>query len=206
MQARESQKNNMNIRNFFTAKNPLILASKSPQRAEILDRLNIVFEACPSDEEEIFNSNDPLEKIAQDLALLKAKSVLKRYPNSIVLGVDTFVVSSKGKIITKPKNREEAKKILMEKSNSTEKVLSGIVLVSKDKQLVKTEVSKVFFADINPEDAEIILSFNEWQGRSGGFSIEGKTSFYVKGIEGDFWNIVGLPVYCLRQVLNEFLN
>lgn len=196
----------MKIYQYFTQQSPLVLASKSPQRADILNKLHLPFVAVPSNAEEIFNPADKIEKIAQDLALLKAEAIKEKYPKEIILGVDTFVVSETGEIITKPKNREDAREMILKKSNSVEIIISGVALVQGDKKLVKTEISKVNFATITPEDAEIILSFDEWQGRSGGFSIEGKTSFYIKGIEGDYWNIVGLPVYLLGQMLEEFIN
>lgn len=195
----------MKLCDFFTVKKPLILASASPQRAEILKRFGVSFCAVPADIVEDFLPHEKPSAVACALALKKALAVAKNFPKSVVLGVDTLVVSAQGEILGKPQNEAAARRMIAAKSASAEIVISGVALVQGEKTFVMSEKGKVFFGEITLKDLEEIIAFNEWQGRSGAFSVEGKTGLYIEKIVGCYWNIVGLPIYRLRVMLEEFL-
>ncbi|MCT4591940.1 MAG: Maf family protein [Candidatus Gracilibacteria bacterium] len=182
----------------------IVLASKSPQRKEILAKLGFDFEVCPPEQEEVVDYFKTPEEIAKNIALQKALEIQKRYPDRLILAVDTIVVSAAGNILMKPKDKAEARFMILGKSDSVETVVSGIALLKGDEKLVRYEKSHIYFAKITESDADKILTFNEWQGRSGAFSVEGRTSLYIKGIKGCFYNIVGLPVYLFNNMLYEF--
>jgi septum formation protein len=195
----------MDFAQLFPAKKPLILASKSAQRTQILTLLKVNHQVRPSSFEEIIPPElaaSP-EKIAKYFAESKALNLQKEFPDDLILGVDTLVVNQHGQVLGKPKTRSEAKQMLLDKSQAVERVISGISLISPKQKLTLSATSLVYFKEISPEEAEVILNWDEWQGRSGGFSVEGRSSLLVKRIEGDFYNIVGLPVFTFGQMLLE---
>ncbi len=191
---------------IFTKKNPLILASKSPQRKKILKMLKINFEIIPSNEPEIIDQNLSPEKVAESLALQKAKAIAKKNPNKYILGIDTLVVSKTGIILGKPKSKKEALKMILEKSENKETIISGIALIKNEKIIVQNEKTIVCFGKISNNNANWLLEQNEWQGRSGGFSVEGRSSIFISGIEGCFWNVVGLPVFRFFKLITDKKN
>lgn len=192
--------------NLINDERPLILASQSPQRYNILKMLDMPFQVVKSDFSEAVTADHAdwsPEEIAKDFALQKALSVQNRFPDNIILGVDTLVVDTEGKILGKPKNIDEAQSMLIGKSQNMETVISGIAVLNAKTRLIDSESTKIFFAKIDKDNLRKILSFNEWQERSGAFSIEGKSMFFIKKIDGDYWNVVGLPVYLFGRMLNS---
>jgi len=180
----------------------LILASRSPQRKKLLDNMGYDFQIVHSSYEEEWDKKKTIEENVKMFAEEKALDVLREHPKNIVIGCDTFVVHPKKGVYLKPKNRADAKRMLKSYSGESVRVLSGISVMSakkKDTRLVETEI---IFAKIPEKLIDWWLDQNEWEGRSGAASIEGATSRFVKEIHGCFFNIIGLPV----QVLDEMLK
>ncbi len=181
----------------------LILASKSPQRKRILKKLGIRFKAVPSNINENFGSLKRPHAIVKKIALDKAMKVAEKYNDKWILGCDTFVVLSDGSISLKPKNKKQAKQTLLKYKNSYCDVYSGLVMVNLklDKKLISYEKTRLHFKNFSNKELEEYLNSNEWKNSSGSMTIEGKGGRWINKIEGDYWNVVGLPINLLKKWL-----
>jgi septum formation protein len=168
----------------------VILASKSPQRRAILTQLGMEFEVVVPDVEEI-EDGDPREMVVEN-ALRKARAV----PGALVLGVDTTVVVD-GRSYGKPQTEAEAREVLELLSGRTHEVWSGIALNER----TATACTKVTFRQLTDPLLDWYLASGEWRERAGGYAIQGKGAALVERIDGDFWNVVGLPVPTLLDLL-----
>lgn len=181
----------------------LILASSSPRRIELLGFLNIPFTAISSDIEEIIDPLLSVEQVASSLAQQKALHVFKQHPEDVVIGSDTIVVVD-NTILGKPKDKEDAKRMLKLLSNKTHKVITGVCVVNKNKSKVFSSVSEVTFLDLSDKDISEYLKHDEYKGKAGAYAVQGKSALFVKHINGDFFSIMGLPISELNQVLKKF--
>lgn len=183
----------------------LFLASASPRRKELLELIGLDFEIISSNYEENLNlKNNPVE-IVKNLALGKAKNVAGRVKNGIVIGSDTVVVL-KGKILGKPKHEEGAKEMLNDISGKELEIYSGVALVDteSDKFLTDYVVSKVRIKKLSKGEIENYVATGEPLDKAGAFGIQGKGALIVENIKGDYFNIVGLPLFKLSEMLKEF--
>ena len=181
---------------------PLILASTSPQRRAILEQLGIPFDvAAPRYEE-----HDPPEadaaRLVREHALGKARSVAGEAGDRPVLGVDTTVVLD-GRIYAKPTNAGDAERMLEELSGRTHAVVSGLALVTPGWEHVEDVATLVTFRALAPRDLAGYVATGEWEGRAGGYAIQGRGAALVERVEGDYLNVVGLPAARLVLLLAE---
>ncbi len=183
----------------------LILASKSPQRKRILEDMNLNFEVIPAHIDEHHDGHEAPEMIVKSIALRKAQEIAKTHPKSWVIGCDTIVVSSDGKICLKPENKEDARDTLNRFNNAYCDVFSGLALVneSKKKELVGFEVTRLFFRKVTDEEIENYLELDEWKESSGAMTIEGTAGEWIIKTEGDYWNVVGLPVGLMKKFMTS---
>ena len=170
---------------------PLILASRSPQRKAILEQLGIAFEVLAVDVGEI-SAGEPVE-VARANALAKAQAAARLRPQNTVLGVDT-VVALEGDIYGKPGSDEAARETLKRLAGRTHEVVSGIALLDPVNPQVGHEVTKVTFRALDDGLIERYVERGEWAGRAGGYAIQGQGAVLVRRIMGDYLNVVGLPV------------
>lgn len=183
----------------------LILASKSPRRKELLQLLGVPFEVMVSDEEEIITSTDPA-KVTEELACQKAAAVAKMLEGGIVIGADT-VVSVDGKILGKPKDKADAKAMITLLQARIHMVYTGVSLIDAAKKghSVCFHVgTKVTVAPMTKEEVEDYIQTEEPYDKAGSYGIQGMFSKYIEGIEGDYFNVVGLPVHALYRALKDF--
>jgi septum formation protein len=174
---------------------PLLLASTSPRRREILEQLRIPFDvAAPRYDE---TEEDPVAH-----ALGKARSVLADADGRPVLGCDTEVVLA-GRVYGKPAGPEEAEEMLESLAGRTHEVVSGLTLITPTWEEVHREVTSVSFRELTPRDIAWYVASREWEGRAGGYAIQGRGVALVERIEGDYLNVVGLPVALLVRLLAE---
>ena len=181
---------------------PLLLASTSPQRRAILTQLGVPFdEVAPRYEE-----HDPPEadavRLVRDHALGKARSVAVEAGDRPVLGVDTTVVLD-GRIYAKPKDAGDAERMLEQLSGRTHAVVSGLALITPDWEHVEDSATLVTFRSLTPRDLAWYIGFGEWEGRAGGYAIQGHGAALVDRVEGDYFNVVGLPTALLVRLLAE---
>lgn len=176
---------------------PLILASASPRRRELLNSLNIPFEVVPSSYEEVFDDRPPLDQ-ALFLSEMKLRRVIEDYPElqkRLVIGADT-VLDVDGKLIGKAPDRATARRYLELISDRSHRVITALSIRNGRTGRIESraETSTVVFAPLSPEEIEWYLETGEWEGAAGAYRIQGRASFFIRGIEGCFFNVVGLPI------------
>ena len=187
---------------------PIILASASPRRQEILTKLQIPFKVMISDFDETKPDGIELEKIPEYFASKKVESIVKKIPSNQaipwVFGADTMVVKGK-KAYGKPQDIDEAKKMLKDFSGATHSVITSIALFNGKNNYLSTRtcVSKVTFAELSEEEIDKYLETYEWHGVAGGYRIQGFASCFIKKIEGSYSAIMGLPIFEFYDILKE---
>jgi septum formation protein len=181
---------------------PLLLASTSPQRRAILEQLGLPFDVvAPRYEEHDEPGADPVE-LVREHALGKARSAADGAGDRPVLGVDTTVVLD-GAVFGKPPDATEAEQMLAQLSGRTHTVVSGLCLVTPGWELVEHDATAVRFRALSPRDVAAYVASGEWEGRAGGYAIQGLGGRLVERIEGDYLNVVGLPGALLVRILAE---
>ena len=189
----------------------LILASASPRRREILEKLGleILVVESKADEASVKSEDIPVSVYVQELALIKAAEVLKRVVSKkemLIISADT-VVSIDGEILGKPKTKEDAFSMLKHLSGKTHKVLTGFcVMRSSDaKSICEFSETEVTFKELTDDEIRSYIKTNEPMDKAGAYGIQGLGALLVSKISGDYLNVVGLPVSALSDVLkNEF--
>jgi septum formation protein len=180
---------------------PIVLASESPQRRAILEQLDIPFTVVPPSYEERDSPDaDPVE-LVREHARGKAHSVGPQ-EECPVLGVDTAVVVD-GQSLGKPGNAAEAEAMLERLSGRTHEVVSGLCLITPAWEELHHEMTTVTFRPLTARDLAHYVGSGEWEGRAGGYAIQGLGAALVERIEGDYLNVVGLPGALLVRLLAE---
>ena len=181
----------------------LVLASRSPQRRAILDSLGVAFEVRATD---VVEEDEGVPRaVAEENALRKAVAG-RAASGEVVLGVDTLVAIGL-EIRGKPPNEEAARETLRHLGGRTHDVVSGVALVDRDGAVrAATAVTKVTFRPLDEATVEWYLRSGEWEERAGGYAIQGRGAALVTGIEGDYLNVVGLPVAALLELAPELLT
>jgi septum formation protein len=181
---------------------PLLLASTSPQRRAILQQLGIPFDVvAPAYEELDPPDADPVE-LVREHARGKALSVADGARDRPVLGVDTTVVLD-GALYAKPADAAEAEAMLEQLAGRTHAVVSGLCLLTPAWEELHDATTYVTFRALTPRDLARYLAGSEWEGRAGGYAIQGVGASLVERIEGDYLNVVGLPAALLVRLLAE---
>jgi septum formation protein len=178
---------------------PLVLASRSPQRRALLEQLGVPFRAEPADVDEL-TEGEPRAVVVEN-ALRKAHAVR----GARVLGVDTEVVLG-SELLGKPGDEAEAEGFLRRLSGREHEVMSGIALVDGDRELTEVSVTCVRFRALADREIAWYLAAGEWRERAGGYAIQGRGAALVEAIEGDYWNVVGLPLPALLRLCPALLD
>ncbi|MBM3285076.1 MAG: septum formation protein Maf, partial [Candidatus Aminicenantes bacterium] len=197
----------MSSGNTLEASLDIILASKSPRREELLKKVVSLFQVVPSEvDEEQFRDRDAV-RFAMRAAEAKARDVAEKFPQALVLGADTLVCLEK-EILGKPKDRFEARHMLRKLSGQRHRVITAIVFFKKDENrlLADCEISNVRFKSLSEEEIESYLDTGEFADKAGGYAIQEVGDAFVEKLEGDYDNVVGLPVKTVKRLLAEFLN
>ena len=187
---------------------PIILASSSPRRQEILKLLNIPYQVKVSNFEEEYPDDLPLEQVPEFLANRKVDAVARTYPQGHeipwILGADTMVLLE-GKLYGKPLDNEEAIRFMQAFQGKTHEVITGLALFNGDVMFAtsRTVITKVTFAPMSQEEIEWYVETGDWHGVAGGYRIQGLASCFIKKIEGTNSNVVGLPIFDLYDMLKE---
>src|SRR3989344_4857960 len=185
-------------------KNLLILASKSPRRIELLQSLQIDFEVDPAlGFQELAHSSQTPEALVAENAVGKAEEVARRHPGRLVLGVDTVGVF-KGLILEKPKDKEDAFRMLSLLQGHSHEVLTGLCLIGQGKKITHVESTRVTFLSLSEKEIRAYIKTGEPMDKAASYAVEGYGSLFVQKIEGDYFNVVGLPLYRLNLMLQEF--
>ncbi len=181
---------------------PIILASSSPRRVELLKQVGIDPEIRPSEVPEEVDANSPVEELVQRLALKKARASANVFLKSLIIGADTIVCRGK-KVYGKPKNFSQAVEMLQSLNGKAHKVITGIAVLEHPGGRFMTgfEETRVFFKTLSDDEIISYVNSGESFDKAGGYGIQGKGALLVKRIEGDYFNVVGLPLQKLNQIL-----
>lgn len=181
----------------------IILASGSPRRQELLNLITDDFSIEVSDVEEIVPDNISSADTAEYLASLKAQSVAENHPNDLVIGCDTVVVADNS-ILGKPADNNQCREYLNLLSGRTHTVITGCCLVCGDKKKSFSVSTEVTFRDLSDSEISAYITTGEPFDKAGGYGIQGKGCLLVDKINGDYFNVVGLPVSRLNLEIIKF--
>lgn len=183
-----------------------ILASGSPRRKELLGSIGLNFQVDePLNYTEIHPKNRSAHEIVKINAIGKAESVAQRHENALILGVDT-VGAYHDHILEKPKDHEDAVRMLKMLQGDTHEVLSGLCLIDTEtgKTVTAVESTKIEFLPMTDEEIEKYLARGESMDKAAAYAAQGIGSIFVKSFHGNYFNVVGLPIYRLNLLLREF--
>ncbi|MBR3969933.1 MAG: septum formation protein Maf [Ruminococcus sp.] len=178
----------------------IILASASPRRRELMGIITPDFTAVSIDADETLPDNINPLTASEYLAEIKASAAAEKFPDSIVIGCDTTVICG-GEILGKPKNKEECRRFMNMLSGRTHQVATGCCIIAKNRKTSFTEITEVTFRQLSAKEIEEYISTDEPYDKAGGYGIQGKASLLIEKINGDYFNVVGLPVSRLNQAL-----
>ena len=185
----------------------IILASGSPRRRELLEQIHISFEVHVSEAEETVTQTDP-GRIVEELSLKKAGAVAAELGQGIILGADTIVWQD-GEVLGKPKDREDARRMIRELQGRSHSVFTGVTIIRKgvpgkeDRTLSFHRETVVSVHAMEEDEIEDYLETGEAFDKAGAYGIQGAFAAYVDKVEGDYHTVVGLPVSAVYQALRE---
>lgn len=182
-----------------------VLASKSPRRKELLKNIGLNAEIMPANVDEGVFSELPPEKMVTELAMLKATDVARSFgKETFVIGADT-VVSLDGEVFGKPENKEDAKRMLLKLSGKSHQVYTGYCVVNchDGVSVAKCEKTVVTFRTLDEKEIDAYIETGEPMDKAGAYGIQQRGSKFVEKIEGDYFNVVGLPVCALVKMLKS---
>lgn len=180
----------------------LVLASASPRRKELLTQAGLQFEVHPAHIDETRRKAEHAMAYVQRLALEKAQAVHALYPDAVVLGADTTVALD-DEALEKPTDRADAERMLRMLSGRTHQVHTGIALVGGQHERVHVETTGVTFSEISEADLAAYLASSDPMDKAGAYGIQGFAARWIPRIEGDYFNVVGLPIAAVVRLLRE---
>lgn len=186
----------------------MILASASPRRSELMAQAGYTFEVQVSHKEEVYQSTEP-DEIVKELSLLKARDVAQQYAkaDTIVIGADT-VVAYQGKILGKPKDLEDAFRMIKSFQGDCHQAYTGVAILVYDSEGNCTVKNHAVRTDVyvNPMTDDEIYSYinsDSVLDKAGAYGIQGRFAIHIEKIEGDYYNVVGLPISYIYEQLKE---
>lgn len=185
----------------------IILASKSPRRRDILEIMGVDFEVDVADvDESVDKGLSPVEAVCE-ISKRKAKAVAERHENEdcIIISADTVVVID-GKIIGKPKDKEDAFNIIKSLSAKTHEVYTGFTVRGRGKTKTDFEVTKVHFRELYDDDIRRYIATGEPMDKAGAYGIQQKGNLFVEYIHGDYYNVVGFPISKICVTIKELFG
>lgn len=182
----------------------LVLASQSPRRKELLGQMGLKFTVVSPDvDENALELRDP-QALVKALSLAKARQVADTLdPETLVIAADTVVVLDQN-ILGKPADTIQAEAMLAALSGRSHQVCTGVTVCQNSRTVTETEVTQVTFRDLTPEEIRNYVATGEPMDKAGSYGIQGLGALLVSGIQGDYSNVVGLPVCRLGRILTDF--
>lgn len=180
----------------------IILASGSPRRSEILNSVGWSFEKHVADIDESEFEGETPENYVQRLAKSKAEKVAENFPDRFVLGADTTVVIN-NQIIGKPVDLDDARRMIEMLSGNWHEVLTGVAFIKNGESIVGLQSTKVKFDEMSKDEIEFLVEKGEPLDKAGAYAVQAQAALFIEKIEGDYWNVVGLPI---NLVYNLFRN
>ena len=182
----------------------VILASASPRRRELIKYISDDVTFCSADIDETFDEKLSITENVKQIALKKAQHISSTVTedDSIIIGVDTIVCCDE-QVFTKPKDEEDAYYMLKSLSARSHSVISAVALICGGKQIVSCEETKVHFSALSDEEIWEYIRLEKPFDKAGGYAVQGRAGVFVEKIEGCYYNIVGLPLNMLSNMIKE---
>ena len=183
----------------------IVLASASPRRKEILDITGLKFSVHKSDYEEELNLSLTPHKLARFLSLKKAETVAHHYRDAILIAADTFI-AFKNRVLGKPFTDRKAMKMLKMLNGKSHAVITGYTVLdtANGKTISKSVATKVYFRTLSDEEIAAYIKSGEPLDKAGAYAIQGLGAVFIERIDGDFFNVMGLPLFSLTESLKKF--
>lgn len=183
---------------------PLVLASSSPRRAEILRAVGWPFETGAGEVDETRRAGERAEEYVRRLARAKAEAGAASRLFGLVIGADTVVVVGE-EILGKPRDEDDARRMLRSLSGRWHEVLTGVALVRAEsgRAVIGVERTRVRFAEMSDEEIGWYVSTGEPRDKAGAYAVQGRAALFIEAIEGDYWNVVGLPVRLVYELARK---
>ncbi len=186
----------------------IILASQSPRRRELFALLGLPFDILVPDTEEVITSSEPSE-VTEELSRQKAEAAAQQVDGGIIIGADT-VVSAAGKILGKPSDEEDAFRMIQSLQGKSHMVYTGVTILIKEKGKIREKTfsvgTKVCVAAMDEEEIRSYITTDEPYDKAGGYGIQGAFGKYIEGIEGDYYNVVGLPLHRIYEEFRHYMK
>lgn len=180
----------------------LILASQSPRRRELLSMLGVEFTVVTADIDETMNPRLPPEQEVARVCAAKAEAVARLHPDDLILAADTIVVLD-GKVLGKPHSPKEAEEMLRSLSGRAHRVMTGFCLYSGGQAKTHVEITAVRFRSLSDGEIRAYVATGSPMDKAGAYGIQDQAGVFVQSLEGDYYNVIGLPICplatCLRQ-------
>jgi len=188
----------------FESNKPIILASGSPRRKELFTMLGVPFNVVVSKvvENEKGLSTTSFKRYAENIALEKSEAIAKDYPNAVIIGADT-VVGLGTRIFPKPQDNKQAKAFLQELSGQTHSVVTAVVVIVDGTIGTFSSETKVTFYELEDALIDAYIATGDSLDKAGGYGIQTSGGLFVKGIEGDYYAVMGLPIAALARHLQS---
>jgi len=183
----------------------IILASGSPRRKEVLEKLGLPFNIVPSDYEEDMTLPLSPTKLAEHLSAGKARTVSKKNPEALIIGADSFVVFN-DKLLGKPKTKQEAHEMLQTLSGKENDIITGVTIIDGKTDIEKSfhEITKVFMKELSSETINAYIETGESMDKAGAYALQELGALLIDHVEGNFFNAMGLPLARLAEELKQF--
>ncbi len=181
----------------------IILASASPRRQELIKMITEDIVVNPCDCDETVKPGLVGREIAEYLSKIKGEAVNEQFKDEIIVSADTIVCLN-DKVLGKPKSEDDAFNMLRALSGNTHSVFTGVTIIKGEKVKTFSQETKVTFYDLSDDEINEYIASKECADKAGSYGIQGKGGLLVKGIDGDYFNVVGLPVARLKRELKEF--
>ena len=181
----------------------MILASQSPRRQELIANITQDFRVIVSEAEELLPDGIAPGQVPEYLAVIKAEAVAASHPEEIVIGADTVVILD-GEVLGKPRDKDDAARMLRGLSGKAHTVITGCAILGFGRRVTFSESTRVEFYPLSDREIEEYIATGEPFDKAGAYGIQGRGSVLVKRIEGDFFNVMGLPVARLKRELEAF--
>lgn len=178
----------------------LVLASGSPRRAEILRSVGWEFERSVPDVDESVVADESPEDYVQRLAAEKARVISPSYPGRVVLAADTTVVLE-GEIIGKPVDLDDARQMIEKLSGNWHEVLTGVAVSRDEMESVGLQSTRVKFAPMSDAEIDFLVAEGDPLDKAGAYAVQAQAALFIEGIEGDYWNVVGLPISLVYRLV-----
>ncbi len=181
----------------------LILASNSRTRKEVLDKVGLIYDVIPSNIEEHSDKTDPKEYV-MDLSRQKAEAIAKDLKEGVILSADSIIYIDDKKL-EKPKTKEQAKIMLQSLSGRVNYAVTGVTIIDlyQNKKVTLNEVTEVYFDELSDEEIDWYIENEQYIFERCGYSIAGKSAIYIPKINGDYYNILGMPISRVYKELNK---